>query len=244
MKKHLSVFMLMVRSSFYPIVGLLMAMAVIQSAVFCRLLFLGSSEEVFGLEHMVSGSHLGWIFGIFFWLIAFFLLRTGNGHGSKQGYTLLRLGISERWVFFWQCVYNCLMFTLFWLVECLIVLGLTRLYVHCAPQGYVTGQTVFLAFHRSDFLHSLLPMDDTLAWVRNGILVLCLGICAARFPVDARRGYKFQEFVPLACITVPFFTQGLGNGGAHILTITVALLLVTFSLYKTFVPSQEGEDDA
>ncbi len=243
MRKHLSVFMLMVRSSLYPILGLFLLMAATQGGVFWYVLNRGHVEEDFGLEYLVSRSGLDLIFGLFFFLVCFFLMRTGHGSGSKQGYTLMRLRISERWVFFWQCVYNCLMFVLFWLAECLIVLGLCQLYAHCVSESYLTSQTLFLAFYRSEFLHSLLPMEDTLVWVRNIILGLCLGICAARAPMGARQGHRFPEIVALACIVAASFTQELGNGALHVIISLGALCFAAYSLYKVLLPEKEVEDD-
>ena len=59
MKKHLSVFMLIIRYSFYKILGLLGAMAVIETGLFWLVLRKGGSQDGFGLEYVIEKSHIG-----------------------------------------------------------------------------------------------------------------------------------------------------------------------------------------
>lgn len=241
MKKHLSVFLLMVRSSFYPILGLLVLLAAVQGGIFW-LVLCGSTGEGLLLENVVAGSRLGLVFGLFFFRVSHFLIRTGRLPGSRQGYTLGRLGVSERWVFFWQAVYNVLMYALFYMAECLIVLGLSQIYIHHAPAEYVTGQTVFLAFYRSPLLHSLLPMEDGLVWLRNIVLLLSLGICAAQYPMGIRRGKRAKAVVFLMAMVPTFFVQPLGSSPLYVFQMIFCLFFVAFCLYKALIP-EEVEDD-
>ena len=49
------------------------------------------------------------------------------------------------------------------------------------------SQTIFLAFYRSELLHSLIPLEEISRWVRNGVMALGLGACAALEPFLQRR---------------------------------------------------------
>ena len=55
---------------------------------------------------------------------------------------------------------------IFWAAQVLFVLLLCRVYLAKADPACVNAQTVFLAFYRQKFLHSLLPLAETSRWVR------------------------------------------------------------------------------
>ena len=165
MKKHLSVFMLMARSSIYKVISVFVLMAVVEYGLVCMRLNQGVMSDQHNLEIVVDESRILWVFGAVFLLMTVFLCQTGCGFSSKTGYTLRRLSISERMVFVWQSIYNMMCYCLLWFVQILVVFGLCNLYVNMAPEGFVTNQTIFLAFYRNDFLHSLLPMEDAGFWI-------------------------------------------------------------------------------
>lgn len=223
MKKHLSVFMLMARSSIYKILGLLALMAAVEGALFCFVLSRGDVGGAYSLELMIQQSHILWVFGAGFLLMTLLLALTGCEGKSKCGYTLKRLSVSERWVFFWQSVYNVLCYLLLWAVQILIAVALCRLYEGLAAPEYVSGQTVFLAFYRSDFLHSLLPFEDAVFWVRNAAFALSLGVCAARFPLAQRAGKRFTEVIVLVCGVFWLFSREIGAFGSCVLATCFSL---------------------
>lgn len=223
MKKHLSVFMLMARSSFYKILGLLAAAAAVEGVLFWLALRRGPVQGSFGLELVIEDSHMIWVFGVCFLLMTLLLALTGCEGKSKCGYTLQRLSVSGRWVFFWQSVYNVLCYLLLWAVQILVAVALCRLYERLAAPEYVSGQTVFLAFYRSDFLHSLLPFEDAVFWVRNAAFALSLGICAARFPLAQRAGKRFTEGIVLVCGVFWLFSREIGALGSCVLAVCFSL---------------------
>ena len=99
MKKHISVFMLMARSTIYKIVSLFAILAMIEGALFWKtlnneLVLYGDGQGLKGLETIIaeSGVPFACIAGLL--LTALFLSLTGCEFGSKQGYTLGRLSIS------------------------------------------------------------------------------------------------------------------------------------------------------
>lgn len=240
LKKHLSVFMLMARSSIYKVIGLFVLMAAAEWSLFYARLRQGATGDSFNLELVFDESHLMWVFGIGFLLITILLSRTGCEFSSKVGYTLKRLSVSERFVFFWQSLYNILCYLMFWMVQILIVFGLCSLYVKMAPEGYVTNQTVFLAFYRNDFLHSLLPMEDAGFWMKNIMIVIAMGICSARFPMAQRKGSKLSEIIPLTCVTLAFFIGELGEYLSLAITIGVCFICVILAVVHVF--EKEGDE--
>ena len=233
-KKHFSVFMLMARSTIYKILGLFVLMAAAEGALFWLALGRGPTDSGFSLERVVQGSRMVWVFGICFLLLT--ALLSWACRQVSGSYTAMRLSVSGGWVAFWQSVYNVLCYLLFWAVQILIAVVLCRVYTARAPAEYVTGQTVFLAFYRSKFLHSLLPFEDAVFWVRNAAFALTLGICAARRPGWADRSVWGQ--IILTAVVVGFFLRGIGEalGG-----LAAALIVAAFAFYYIFFYQYEGE---
>lgn len=234
MKKHLSVFMLMARSTIYKVLGLFVLMAAVEGALFWLALSRGPTDSGFSLERVVQNSRMVWVFGICFLLLTALLSRACRQVSGS--YTALRLSISGGWVAFWQSVYNVFCYLLFWAVQILIAIVLCRVYAAKAPAEYITGQTVFLAFYRSKFLHSLLPFEDAVFWVRNAVFALTLGICAARRPGRADRGIWGQ--IVLTAVVVGFFLRGIGNAAAGLFAV---LVVAAFTVYYIFFYEWEGE---
>ncbi|MBQ6798365.1 MAG: hypothetical protein IJP11_03925 [Oscillospiraceae bacterium] len=231
MKQHGSVFLLMVRSTFYKVLLLLGAATLAETAVFVAFCLRGPTAKGFGPELLLRQGRIAWIFGAVMVLMTLLLIRTGTEKGAKTGYTLRRLSVSERWVFFWQSAYNTLCYLLLWMWQVLTVMLLCAVYVHLAPAEYVTEQTVFLAFYRSDFLHALLPFEETALWVKNVLLVLSLGIASARYPMALRQGSKQQEISGACCAAIAFFVEEIGSVNGAI-SILISLITIGVSVYR------------
>lgn len=182
MKRHLSIWMLMARSTICKVLGLLLALAAADGVLFA--LTLRQDTSILGLEQVLAESHLSIVFGVCMVLLMAVLCLNGCEFSAKQGYTLRRLRVSQREIFPWQAAHNAV--CCFWLlaVQTLIVLALCRVYAAQDPD-MVNSQTVFLAFYRVPFLHSLLPLADGWRYVRNA--VLCATRCCARRSACARR---------------------------------------------------------
>lgn len=234
MKKHFSVFMLMARSTMVQILGLLVLMAAAEGALFWLTMNRGATDSGFSLELVIRDGRMIWVFGICFLLLTALLSRTCRQVSGS--YTAMRLSVSERWVFFWQGVHNVLCYLLFWAVQILIAAALCRLYTAKAPTEYISGQTVFLAFYRSKFLHSLLPFEDVLFWVRNGVMALALGVCTACRPGRADRGVWAQ--IILSAVVVVFFSREIGAAGGGLAAV---LITAAFAFYYIFFYENEGE---
>jgi ferredoxin len=223
----------MARCSIGRAAVLLVLMAAAQCLTFSLALSQGVTSWGFSLEMVVQNSGMRWIFAAALAVLTLLLCMTGFETRGKQGYTLMRLSVSPRWVFAWQSVYNTACYVILWLVQVLVAAGLCALYVRQAPADYVSGQTVVLAFYRSDFLHALLPFESVGIWVRDLALCIGLGICAARCPVGRRQGGKFFEVIPLAAAAVLFFPCALTDGEGYVITVLWAALWAAVSLYRT-----------
>lgn len=235
MKRHLSIWMLMARSTICKVLGLLLALAAADGALFALTLRQGTS--ILGLEQVLTESHLSIVFGVCMVLLMAVLCLNGCEFSAKQGYTLRRLRVSQRELFLWQAAHNAVCCFLLWAVQTLIVLALCRVYAAQDPD-MVNSQTVFLAFYRVPFLHSLLPLADGWRYVRNAVLCAALGVCAAAFPVQQRQGNRGFAVVILTVLTVAFFCQSMAGGdfgmiGAAVVVVTVALFNVSEVLHET-----------
>ncbi len=191
MKERISVFMLMARNSFYKILGVLAVMTAIETGLFRIALNRGVSSEGFGLEYVIEKSHIVIVFFIAFVIMDIILISfVGYDELGTHRYTLMRLSVTRNEVFFIQSIFNILCYVLFWATQVLVVVLLSCLYVQKAPEGYVTGQTIFLAFYRSDFLHSLLPFEDFPFWIRNVLVCVALGFRSAMYLTEGGRAKR------------------------------------------------------
>lgn len=197
MRQYISVWMLCARSTIYKVFGLFFVMAAVEAGVF----YYAMSGEAALLPKMLDRSHIDSVFLVFSYLITLLLYQTGSANSGKQCYTLDRLSISPRGVVVMQSIYNAAVFFLLWAVQIFIATALCFWYVEMADPSLVNGQTVFMAFYRSDFLHNLLPLDDWIRYVRNGIFILAFGFLVARAIFSNCHGNpKFPLWVPLWCI--------------------------------------------
>lgn len=229
MRKHLSVLMLAARSTVYKVVGLLLIMAAVQAALFR---FALQNDESSGLELLITQSRVPLVCGVCFLILCALLSLTGcELHGSKLRYTLQRLSVDERTTVLWWAAYNIICLIIFWGVQLAVVLLLCRIYTAQADPARVSGQTVFLAFYRNKFLHSLLPLGETSRYIRNVLLIVGLGVSSACFSFRLRHGEKGIAVIVLAAAAVVFFPQTMGSFGndlfMYVLTLAVTASAVS-----------------
>ncbi len=187
MRKHLSVFMLMAQHSFYKILAILILSAVLQLGFSYYLI----TEKIVQIQMIeVIAQKLPLFFQVSFILIFALLLTTTAEQKGKERYTLMRLAISEKKVFFWQSLYNFFAFSLLYLVQILVAIGVSFMFVNIAPAEYVSEQTIFLAFYRSDFFNALLPTVEDIIFVRNVASILAFSMISAFVPMRGKRALK------------------------------------------------------
>ena len=185
MKKYRSVFELIVRSNFYRILLLLAAMVILQTGLFLFAFYRRFGTEAFSLEAVLKKSYIELVFfGVFIAMNIFLKTSVGYEGNEKPQYTMMRLSIAGREVYYWHMLSNVLYYLLFFAVEILTIVMLGFLYLKMAPAEYVTGQTLFLACYRYDLLHSLLPLGDFPYLIRNILVLAAASLYSACYPKE------------------------------------------------------------
>ena len=231
MKKHLSVLMLFVRSAIFKVFGLFAVMSAVELLLFRRTLnsvdlsqltykYAGHTGQ--GLEYIIKDSYLIVVLGITYILLTVILLKNCNGAG-KQVYTFQRLSISEHEVFAWQAVCNTGFYFLLWAVQAALVLVMSAIYMKTASEDITSGQTVFLAFYRSRFIHNLIPLEQIWRWIRNICVMLGLGVSSAYTSyVHRHDGRNYLILIMMAGML--FFFVEINNEICDALLILISLL--------------------
>lgn len=235
MKKHLSLFGLFARSSIYKVLSILGLMCVAEIVLFASK-FAGeaSAEYVGRFEHYVGVSRLEIIFGLTFVLITVILCLPGTEFGSKVGYTIRRLQINERAIFFHQAIFNSVVYILLWSVQIVLLYGFSIWYSSTVPPQFANNQSIFLAFYRDSFLHTVLPLSEVMLWIRNLLLVIALGFASAEFPFIQRRKKYSTFIVPVAIYTLLFFACDVGAVENIAFSILLFVIVVSKSLYDIY----------
>lgn len=236
MRRYLSVAALCLRRCLLPLCLILAGLFAAETAAFWLSL---RAHAAAGLESALAGSRIGLLAALGFLLFCGWLFRIGNVFSVRQDYTWSRLSVTRLGGFFarWAAFTAC--FVVFWGAQTAIALWLCFLYRKLGDPALWSGQAAMLAFYRSAFFHALLPLRDTLVWVRNAVLCLALGAGAARLP--ARR--KFGGFSYLAVITAFWFRHALGSFVLDLFLILAGLVMIAVELYRA-AAQEEGEDYA
>lgn len=236
MKQHLSVLMLAIRSSFYKLLALLAVMAVSEGILFH---FALENNQV--LEYAFDDAYTRFLFLAGFAALCILLTLPGSERsGNKERYTLRRLGVSERAVVLWTWLGNACCILIFWAAQLAIVLLLCKYYTMSVGPGAFNSQTVFLAFYRSSFLHSLLPLAELTRWMRNIALVVCLGGSTAAAPCRMRRGETPFDTIVLMIASIVLFVRPVGSIWSDILLTGYA---VCATAYAVWMCRKEATDD-
>lgn len=220
MKRKKSVWMLLAHSSIYKVAVILLGVLAVQCFLFWFML--SKKGEVGTLEEMIEKSHTLWVCAAGFLLLTAALCLTGCELSNRPGYTIKRLSVTEQEFFISQSLYNCLCFVIFWAGQAMSALICSQLYLRFADTSVVTGQTVFLAFYRNNWWHSLLPMADVSRTIRNVVLVIALGISSAAVPVYQRRRRMALAGVALLVVVMLYFARPMGDFTNDMIVIVVS----------------------
>ena len=239
MRPHLSVLMLVARSTIYKIIGLLLVLALVDGVLF----YFAMGSEPSGLEDAFTQSRINIAFGVCFPIITILLDRTGYASGGKQEYTLRRLSISERSIFVWHAFYNTSCYIMLWAAQLFMALALCRLYLLRIDPTLTSGQTVFLAFYRNSFLHSHLPLGEVSRWVSNVAMIIGYGVTAAEIPFGERRGKSGVSAFMRAWLALTLFNRGLGNYVSDVFLSMFGLAITGVAIYRVWRDGREAEGE-
>lgn len=248
MRKYISIFELFARSTVYKILAVFVAMGATQIFMFRKAMlewFPADSYhldfqaiEYYTLEYMMDRSKSEIFLGIAFVAITAILCWNGCNIGSKSSYTIQRLQVTEKKIFVMQSIYNSLCYVL--LLGTQIGVFFIQSSMYAARAGHLTNQTIFLAYYRNDFMHSVLPLEGTIRWLVNILIILGCGTSAALFTYLQRRGKTAGVLlVVIACVLFGF-VQKLGEVLGFMIVVII-WGIVAFPVYRHLIQKKEGE---
>ncbi|MBR5229034.1 MAG: hypothetical protein IKV96_04275, partial [Firmicutes bacterium] len=154
-----------------------------------------------------------------------------------QVYTFQRLSVSERGVFGWQAVCNTGFYFLLWAVQCILIFAMCAMYMKTADASITSGQTVFLAFYRSKFIHCLMPLEQTGRLIRNIFTICGLGIASAYTSRAHRHDSRSFAIVVMSAGLLFFFVEinNTVNDGI-LIAMSIIMLIWTLTELRKEVP--------
>ena len=248
MRKHLSVLGLWVRCSLYKILGVIAIMGIAEYMLFYfnlkREMTVYEATETFSRpEMLIDRSGIFICFAAAFVLITLLLIMSGCQFSSKVSYTIKRLGVNEKYVFLYQCIYNLLIYALLWSVQVILCICMLKSYTAHTPIEFFGEQNIFLAFYRSTRLHPLLPLSNGILWARNAVLLVSLALCTAEFPYQQRRGKKSVTAIALMLYTVALWKQDASTALACLVsTALIATVVIVSVCHQVLIKEENGND--
>jgi len=238
LKKHLSVWALTARGTIYKALLLLLGMAGAEAIVFYLAMQHVLRWEYPTLEAAFTLSRIQWVCAAGFLLLSLLLSLHTCAFSAKTGYSLKRLSVSEHCVALWQTAWHMICYMLFWAVQVLLVLAFSQWYIHSIPTGFTGNQTVFLAFHRVEFLFGLMPMGLTTRWIRNILFLIAISFATACFSFRQRRGKLPLAAGVQAGLILFFFSISMTDSSADTLSMILTLGIL-FAAACTFLAKED-----
>lgn len=242
--REISLWALLARGSIYKILTILVIMVSVEVALFCHTLYswLGEVETTdagfewfydsirFRFERIFSYSGISVVFLVAFWLMGFVLVRSqSETHGSRSGYTLGRLRVSGRHLFWMRTAYHFLCFVLLFAVQIWTALWMCEIYRKAMPAELVSPQFEFLSFYQIAFLHSLFPMAEIGKWVKSLLMLLALSMMLAENSRYQPQGMWISLSTSLSFSTFVWWLVS-GEIGFHWNELVMEVLLVVLIL--------------
>ncbi|MBQ7116648.1 MAG: hypothetical protein IJN88_00390 [Clostridia bacterium] len=243
MKNYLSVFALQIKSTFSKILAVIFMMSAAQLVLFIHILNSGeivipnrftNEEFLSGIEGILQDSRaMSFIFAFGFLLVTVILAVNGCRYTSREDYTLRRLNITEKKAMLTKGIYGVLVYALFIMAEALVMLIICNIYIHFAeshPQifdGFISNQTVFLAFYRSNIIHSVLPLEDYFKYISTFIALISISFSTAYISYFVRRKKLFLEaFILVPVILINFTSTWTAGFAADVTLIGVSCFIL------------------
>ncbi len=233
MKRYGSIWMLAAQNTLWKL--LLIWALTFLAELGLIVLAMGRLDYWDGLEYLVSESHAALAAGAGLLATCGVLALNGcDGASSRSRYTLRRLRVDERTLTLCWGGHNALCLLVFWGAQAAWALFLCRFAMAHAVQTPFNDMSLFLAFFRNGFLHSLLPLQEYSRAIRNGIFLLCLGLTAACFSYQQRHGRRGFAILPLSVLTVVSFSQGFAMAETDIALSAVALFTAAGAVWNVW----------
>ena len=198
MKKYFSVFLLYIRGVFYPCIGFMTGTFLAQSLMFW---YQGLHQG--NLEWALSSGFPEASVPACIGFLTFCIFHAFSDRGGKMGNTLMRLRISEHEGYWMSVLANVCIFTLYFLMQGLVYIGLCFWY---DPQ--VTALEILVTSYGDPLFHQFFPLQDGVQLAANIAMILGLSICSAAYPMRQRHGrHSLTTFAMLILIVVYQFLQ-------------------------------------
>ena len=194
-------------------------------------------QVTFGFENLLqSAQRVGRFWMV---LLLFALTRAaGDTAGSKSVYTMNRLSLSEnRMTLVFGGVFTGY-FLLYWVLQLAVCYGF---FVWYSRFTLVSSNSFMLACWRSEWLHTLLPLNEWWGYLRNLAICTSFGFSAAFGSQLSRRGkFPWMSLVPpVLCLFM--LTGRIGEFWLDIL-LTVLLIGFTIGYYFALKGGRDDED--
>lgn len=248
MKQVFSMLTITVRSSFYKICLILTGMSMLQFGLFYYTYKKHDYSEMadtwgipygipWTLESLIEESKAEVVFLAAFVLICITLAwAEGERKGVKSYYLYERLSVSKTQRFAAWAVYNFACMILLVFVQVLAVLVMGCIFNYLVPAEYESVQMYFMAFYKSEFLHSLIPMAEVWKWVRRVLLYTACSMEIAGYACLKRKPWGM---LLLMAMFVFGFSQEIGSYGMEFLMICVSVICIVLNVYAVKVRVQE-----
>ena len=251
MKKHLSVISLASRSVVYKLLLIIALTAAAEVIMFMSTFGSIAAAHSYGYGEItfydiVFRSKLYFVCAAGFVLLCAACCFAGcELKGSRISYTYCRLRIGEVTVLAWQSGVNSLCFLTYWASQAAIAILLWVIYVNSGSAASIIAQTPLVWFYNSEYLHSLLPIEDYMRLARNIVICLSLGFCSAAISFRQRRGKRAWGIFILAIVTLFSFVEDMAEPSADAAMIGFCILacgIVLFGIYSAMTEEYEDEE--
>lgn len=237
MKRYLSVFEMITRSSIYKVLLIISGMVAIEFVFFYLHVI---NNKFLNIEEYVDQGYYSIIFKIAYLLVTIVIVLSGMNLGSVQSYTLQRLRIKEKRIYWLQALYNFFAYVILWGVQLITVFVNILIFQKNLPEGAVfTNQTIFVAFYRNNFMHTILPLEDVPGWWILILTGIASALATAEFTKLQRQGKFAFELLLLVASVLIYFPRALGFEISYII---VALCIVYIVIGTRMVIRKWGGD--
>ena len=244
MRKYISVLALDVRCTIYKILGVIILMSGAQLGNFYRVLQrnlarwnqynynMDPSEYnmlILTFEQAIEEGYIQFFFGAMVVFVCAILIWGCSEHGKvRSRFLLWRLRIERRQVYVVWSIYRTFIIALVIAWQLLLVVIMNEMYQSIIANE-MAPQSLFLAFYRNLFLHSLLPLSDVFGMVWLSIFVVLCGMGTAYI------GYRDITEHQSACSAVLgvmayatlFVTVGILSEVRWLAVLTVIVAFIT-----------------
>lgn len=239
MKRDFAIFKLAARSTLLWVIGVFILSAGVDIYIVTHEFpnILANRSSIVYLEDVISYSSLSFAYTGFAILLGIVLLiPVGSFKKARSNpqYLLGRLNCSNGAAVFWWGLYNTI---------CLLAyrgLHLVVMYLllknHLEDVTYAAGEnTLFLAFCRDEYLHSLLPMEHFSAQVMHIVLIVAVGMLSGQVCAFYQTSVAGSAvvFIYLAFSELVRDASMTGFVGGPLYITVIGLFLIGFVVYKT-----------